>query len=108
MHVPNEDTMLVSKLILFVYTILVGGAQSYHGCRIGLPKHPFHHNFRPSHPRQLPLMGNEALSVNPPNADYHLTTNGSDWLWAAFSIFGVSFLVTVALAFRVSPSDCHG
>ncbi|PSR74108.1 hypothetical protein PHLCEN_2v10064 [Hermanssonia centrifuga] len=44
-------------------------------------------------------MGNEALNLNPPNADYHLTTNGSDWLWTAFSIFGLSLLVMVVLDF---------
>jgi len=36
--------------------------------------------------------GNDALNVNPPNADRHLTTNGSDWLWAAMAVFGVTFL----------------
>ncbi|THG99183.1 hypothetical protein EW026_g3122 [Hermanssonia centrifuga] len=44
-------------------------------------------------------MGNEALHLNPPNADYHLTTNGSDWLWTAFSIFGLSLLAMVVLDF---------
>ncbi|GMM34310.1 Hsp30 protein [Saccharomycopsis crataegensis] len=33
---------------------------------------------------------NEAVSLNPPTgADLHLTSHGSDWLWAAFSLFGV-------------------
>ena len=45
--------------------------------------------------------GNQALDVNPPNADYYLSTHGSDWLWSAFSVFGVSLLVVVALAFMV-------
>ncbi|KAI0780867.1 heat shock protein 30 [Trametes elegans] len=44
-------------------------------------------------------MGNSALDLNPPNATYHLSTGGSDWLWAAFSLFGVSLLTVVALTF---------
>lgn len=44
-------------------------------------------------------MGNHALDLNPPTADYHISTNGSDWLWAAFSIFGLSLLVMVVLDF---------
>ncbi|KAH9951226.1 heat shock protein 30 [Amylocystis lapponica] len=42
-------------------------------------------------------MGNAALNLNPPNADLNLSTHGSDWLWAAFSIFGVSLLTSVCL-----------
>ncbi|KAI0670320.1 heat shock protein 30 [Trametes maxima] len=44
-------------------------------------------------------MGNEALDLNPPNATYHLSRNGSDWLWAAFSLFGLSLLTVVAWTF---------
>ncbi|PIL24050.1 transporter [Ganoderma sinense ZZ0214-1] len=44
-------------------------------------------------------MGNKALDINPPNATYHLSTHGSDWLWAAFSIFGVALLGVVGWAF---------
>ncbi|KAH9900995.1 heat shock protein 30 [Cubamyces lactineus] len=44
-------------------------------------------------------MGNKALELNPPNATYHLSTHGSDWLWAAFSVFGVSLLAVVAWTF---------
>ncbi|RDX56712.1 heat shock protein 30 [Lentinus brumalis] len=44
-------------------------------------------------------MANDALDSNPPNATYHLSTHGSDWLWAAFSIFGVSLLAVVGLTF---------
>lgn len=47
-------------------------------------------------------MGNKALDINPPNATYHLSTHGSDWLWAAFSIFGVALLGVVGWAFSVS------
>lgn len=47
-------------------------------------------------------MGNEALNNNPPNAVFHITTNGSDWLWAAFCIFAASLLVMVVLDLRVN------
>lgn len=47
-------------------------------------------------------MANHALDLNPPNADYHLSTHGSDWLWAAFCIFAVSLLTMVVLNFLVS------
>jgi bacteriorhodopsin len=36
--------------------------------------------------------GNDALGVNPPNADSSLSTGGSDWLWACTAVFGVAFL----------------
>lgn len=38
------------------------------------------------------MAGNQAIHVNPPNAQEHISTNGSDWLWAAFSIQAFSFL----------------
>ncbi|KAI0328825.1 heat shock protein 30 [Cubamyces sp. BRFM 1775] len=44
-------------------------------------------------------MGNEALDVNPPNATYNLSTHGSDWLWAVFSIFGLSLLIVTVWTF---------
>ncbi|RPD53281.1 heat shock protein 30 [Lentinus tigrinus ALCF2SS1-7] len=40
-------------------------------------------------------MGNHALDINPPNADYNLSTHGSDWLWAVFSLFAVFLLAVV-------------
>jgi len=48
---------------------------------------------------------NSAVYVNPPVlqgrvADIHITEHGSDWLWAAFSIFGLAFLVLLGLTFR--------
>ncbi|THH29530.1 hypothetical protein EUX98_g4645 [Antrodiella citrinella] len=44
-------------------------------------------------------MANDALNLNPPNATLHISTHGSDWLWAAFSIFAASLLVMIALDF---------
>ena len=38
------------------------------------------------------MAGNQAIHVNPPNAQEHVSTNGSDWLWAAFSIQAFSLL----------------
>lgn len=40
--------------------------------------------------------GNDALGVNPPNANRHLTTHGSDWLWAVTAVFGITFLSFLA------------
>ncbi|CCD27267.1 opsin family protein NDAI_0K00760 [Naumovozyma dairenensis CBS 421] len=43
--------------------------------------------------------GNEALRSNPPNGlDFHITKRGSDWLWAAFAVFGC-FLVIYLLSY---------
>jgi len=44
-------------------------------------------------------MANDALNLNPPNADIHISTHGSDWLWAAFSVFAFSLLVMFVLDF---------
>ncbi|KAH8096795.1 heat shock protein 30 [Cristinia sonorae] len=44
-------------------------------------------------------MANHALDLNPPNADLHISTNGSDWLWAAFSVFAFSLIVMIVLDF---------
>ena len=45
---------------------------------------------------------NRALQLNPPNADLHISTHASDWLWSAFSVFALSMLVMVVLDFLVS------
>ncbi|KAI0090820.1 heat shock protein 30 [Irpex rosettiformis] len=44
-------------------------------------------------------MANHALDLNPPNADIHISTHGSDWLWAAFSLITLGLLVTIFLDF---------
>ncbi|KAH9834167.1 heat shock protein 30 [Rhodofomes roseus] len=41
------------------------------------------------------MSGNQAVGINPPNAVEHLTTQASDWLWAAFSFMAVCFLATL-------------
>ena len=51
-------------------------------------------------------MGNHALDLNPPQADLHLSTNGSDWLWAAFSFIATALLIVVGLDFMVSFIVC--
>jgi len=40
--------------------------------------------------------GNDAIGINPPNADRSLSTGGSDWLWACMAVFGVTFLSWLA------------
>ena len=46
--------------------------------------------------------GNQATSVNPPNAEEHLSTNGSDWLWTVFSIMALSTLLAAGATIMVS------
>ena len=47
-------------------------------------------------------MGNHALDLNPPNAQLHISTHGSDWLWSVFSFTAFVLLVVVGLSFVVS------
>lgn len=35
---------------------------------------------------------NQALNINPPAGDEHLTTGGSDWLWAVTAVFALAFV----------------
>lgn len=42
------------------------------------------------------MSGNQAVTINPPNAAIDITAHGSDWLWAAFSLFALSDLGMVA------------
>ncbi|PSR80400.1 hypothetical protein PHLCEN_2v6733 [Hermanssonia centrifuga] len=44
-------------------------------------------------------MANHALDLNPPNATLHISTHGSDWLWAAFAFITFTLLATVVLDF---------
>jgi bacteriorhodopsin len=36
--------------------------------------------------------GNDALKINRPDANRHLTTNGSNWLWAVTAVFALALL----------------
>ncbi|QLL32164.1 hypothetical protein HG536_0C03330 [Torulaspora globosa] len=50
--------------------------------------------------------GNEAITINPPTgADFHLTTRGSDWLWAAFCVFITLAILVICLMFRKAPNE---
>lgn len=44
-------------------------------------------------------MGNHALDLNPPNAQLHISTHGSDWLWSVFSFTAFVLLVVIGLSF---------
>jgi bacteriorhodopsin len=35
---------------------------------------------------------NQVLDINPPAGEQHLSENGSDWLWAVCSLFGLAFV----------------
>jgi bacteriorhodopsin len=39
---------------------------------------------------------NNALDINPPNANRKLSEHGSDWLWAVMAVFGVALLSWLA------------
>ncbi|KAI0341716.1 heat shock protein 30 [Trametopsis cervina] len=41
-------------------------------------------------------MAGSSLDQNPPNADRHITSGGSDWLWAVFAVMALSTLAMVA------------
>ncbi|EIW60452.1 family A G protein-coupled receptor-like protein [Trametes versicolor FP-101664 SS1] len=41
-----------------------------------------------------------SLDHNPPNADRHITSGGSDWLWAVFAVMAISDLIMVFWTFR--------
>jgi len=43
--------------------------------------------------------GNQALAHNPPTAQINITTHGSDWLWAVFSVFALFTLVFLVWSF---------
>lgn len=53
----------------------------------------------------VPRSGNEALEVNPVDnyIGIHLTRHGSDWLWAAMSLFAVFAAITF-LVYAFTPS----
>lgn len=44
------------------------------------------------------------MNLNPPNAEEHLSTNGSDWLWTVFSIMALSALLAAFATVLVSAS----
>ena len=50
---------------------------------------------------QIFARGNDALNLNPPNAQEHISTHASDWLWAAFSIVTLALLGVTGLTFMV-------
>ena len=47
------------------------------------------------------LVARTSLDHNPPNADIHVSTHGTDWLWAVFAIEAVSMLGMFGLTFMV-------
>jgi bacteriorhodopsin len=49
--------------------------------------------------------GNEALAINPPIGDNHLTVHGSDWLWAVTAVFVVSLFCFILLCGYAAKHD---
>ncbi|KAK3988144.1 hypothetical protein QBC44DRAFT_329849 [Cladorrhinum sp. PSN332] len=48
---------------------------------------------------------NDALRTNPPAGEQHLSTNGSNWLWAVTALFGVTLLALFAHKFRARGGE---
>ncbi|CAN6670171.1 30 kDa heat shock protein [Trichomonascus vanleenenianus] len=52
------------------------------------------------------MAGNQALFENPPTGlDIHITQHGSDWYWAAFSLFVLVTLLFTAGAYALRPTN---
>ena len=49
-----------------------------------------------------------SLDQNPPNADRHITSGGSDWAWTVFAIMLVSDLAVLFWTFAVSRGGARG
>jgi bacteriorhodopsin len=46
------------------------------------------------------IRGNQAVVINnSTGTDFHLTSHGSDWLWAVFSIFALSALLSIGFSY---------
>lgn len=57
-------------------------------------------------PFSLIARGNDVLNINTPTgADIHLTTHGSDWLWAAFAVFALVFLLLFGASYKLRPAN---
>ena len=52
-------------------------------------------------PQLFVRSGNDALGLNPPDAQEHISTNASDWLWAAFSFITLCTLIMSVFTFMV-------
>ena len=48
---------------------------------------------------------NNALNINPPVGNRHLSVGGSDWLWAVCAIYTFSFLIVVGLTFFAKQGE---
>jgi bacteriorhodopsin len=48
---------------------------------------------------------NDALNVNPPVGNRHLSVGGSDWLWAVTAVYSFSLIVVVGLAYFAKQGE---
>lgn len=46
---------------------------------------------------------NDALEINPPGGDAHITTRASNWLWAVFAIMLLSWFTALGWTYSVCP-----
>ena len=54
--------------------------------------------FQPIYPRR-----NDALQINPPAGDAHITTHASNWLFAVLAIMLLSWFTALVWTFSVRP-----
>jgi len=47
---------------------------------------------------------NDALEINPPGGDAHITTRASNWLWAVFAIMLLSWFTALGWTYSVCPT----
>jgi len=49
---------------------------------------------------------NDALKINPPTGlDFHISTHGSDWLWAVTSVYALSLIIVVGLTYFAKQGE---
>jgi len=48
---------------------------------------------------------NDALKINPPVGNRHLSVSGSDWLWAVCALYSLSFIIVVGLAYFAKQGE---
>ncbi|KAF5098637.1 hypothetical protein D0Z00_001980 [Geotrichum galactomycetum] len=52
------------------------------------------------------IRGNDAVIINNSDgSDFHLTSHGSDWLWAAFSVFALFTLLSAGLSYTKPKAE---
>ncbi|CAK7217922.1 hypothetical protein SCUCBS95973_003312 [Sporothrix curviconia] len=53
----------------------------------------------------IQIRSNDALDINPPAGDQHLSVHGSNWLWAVTAVYILSFLGFFAFSFTARAGE---